>query len=80
MLMITKRSGREEEFRQDKIESSMRNAGVTWETASRVAGSISFHEGITTSQVRNRVIGGIKNHEPETCRNYESHPRKARNL
>lgn len=73
---ITKRSGREEEFRADKIENSMRNAGITQETGQRVAGSISRHEGISTSEVRNRVIGGIKNHEPQAAKQYESHPRK----
>ena len=76
MLMITKRSGREEEFRPDKIESSMRNAGVSLETAAKVAGGINYREGMTTSQVRNRVIAGIRSSEPETCKRFELHPRK----
>jgi hypothetical protein len=73
---ITKRSGLEEEFTADKIENSMRNAGVSAETARSVAGGITFHEGITTSQVRNRVIGGIKNREPQAAKAFESYPRK----
>ena len=80
MLMITKRSGREEEFRPDKIESSMRNAGVSRETAAKVVAGINYREGMTTSQVRNRVIGGIKNHEPESCKRFESHPRKVHQM
>lgn len=76
MRTITKRSGLEEEFRTDKIENSMRNAGISQETAQKVAGGISYHEGITTSEVRNRVIGGIKNQEPEAAKRYESHPKK----
>lgn len=76
MLTITKRTDAEEEFRKDKIENSMRNAGVTLETAQEVASDILYHEGITTSEVRNRVIGGIKNREPMAAKRYESYPRK----
>jgi len=76
MKTISKRSGGDEEFRTDKIENSMRNAGITQETAQRVAGNISHHEGISTSEVRNRVIGGIKNHEPQAAKLFESYPRK----
>jgi hypothetical protein len=72
MLTITKRSGREEEFRPDKIQKSMRDAGVSPETSKRILGSLSFREGMTTSEVRNRVIGGIKNSEPDACKRYES--------
>ena len=76
MGIITKRSGVQEEFRADKIENSMRNAGVSQETARSVTGSITHHEGISTSEVRNRVIGGIKNREPQAAKAYESYPRK----
>jgi transcriptional regulator NrdR family protein len=76
MLTITKRSGLEEEFRADKIENSMRNAGVSQETAKNITGSITHHVGITTSEVRNRIIGGIKNREPQAAKQYESHPKK----
>jgi hypothetical protein len=76
MLIIKKRSGKEEEFRKDKIEKSMRNAGISQETAQKVTTGINHHEGITTSEVRNRIIGGIKNQEPQAAKRYESHPRK----
>ena len=76
MQTIMKRSGRPEEFRMDKIENSMRSAGVSQETAHRVATEITFHEGIGTAEVRNRVIGGIKNKEPEAAKQYESYPKK----
>ncbi len=76
MLTITKRSQAVEEFRRDKIENSMRNAGVTRETAQQVAKDVVYHEGMTTAQVRNRVIGGIKNREPQAAMRYESHPKK----
>lgn len=76
MLTIEKRSGKEVEFSTGKIEKSMRNAGISQGTAQKVAAGISYHEGITTSEVRNRVIAGIKNQEPQAAKRYESHPRK----
>lgn len=77
METITKRSGLEEKFRRDKIQNSMRNAGITQETAQTVANGISYHEGITTAEVRNQVVGGIKNREPQAAKQYESHPKKS---
>ena len=77
MLTIKKRSGKEEEFRKDKLEKSMRNAGISQETAQKVTAGINHHEGITTSEVRNRIVGGIKNQEPQAAKRYESHPRKS---
>lgn len=76
MGTITKRSGLQEEFRPKKIANSMRNAGVSEEAAESVTANITHHEGITTSEVRNRVIGGIKNREPQAAKQYESYPRK----
>ena len=76
MLTITKRSGLEEEFRTRKIANSMRSAGISEITAREVAEGITYHEGITTSEVRNRVVGGIKNREPQAAKRYESHPKK----
>jgi transcriptional regulator NrdR family protein len=74
---ITKRSGSQEVFQSSKILNSMRNAGVGREAAEAVAAGIVYHEGITTAEVRNRVIGGIKNREPQSAQRYESHPRKS---
>jgi 2-phosphoglycerate kinase len=77
MLTITKRSGQTEEFRRDKILNSMLSAGISQDTARLVATDIKHHEGITTSEVRKRVIGAIKNKEPQSAKRYESHPKKA---
>jgi len=77
MPTIEKRSGKEEQFLRQKIEKSMRNAGISQETAQKVTDSIDHHEGITTSEVRNRIIGGIKNQEPQAAKRYESHPKKS---
>lgn len=80
MRIIKKRSGQEAEFSTDKILNSMRSAGISQETAKQVAGTITYHEGITTSEVRNRVIAGIKNQEPQAAKQYESYPRKSHKL
>ncbi len=76
MRTITKRSGKKEAFQVEKIVNSMRSAGISQETAQRVAAVISHHEGITTSEVRSHVIAGIKNREPQAAKQYESHPKK----
>jgi hypothetical protein len=76
VLTITKRSGKEETFQPRKILNSMKNAGVGQETAEGIASCICFREGMTTSEVRNRVIGGIQSREPQSAIRFESHPRK----
>lgn len=77
MQSIRKRSGQDEKFQPDKIVNSMLNAGISQQTAQGVASTINYHEGITTSEVRNQVIGGIKNREPQAAKQFESHPKKA---
>jgi hypothetical protein len=76
MHRITKRSGAQEVFRTDKIRNSIRKAGVGRESAAKTAAGIGYHEGITTSEVRNRVIGEMRALEPEAARKYELFPRK----
>jgi transcriptional regulator NrdR family protein len=77
MNTIVKRSGREESFQTNKILNSMRGAGISQDTARLVAVDIKHHEGITTAEVRKRVIGAIKNKEPQAAKRYESHPKKS---
>ncbi len=76
MLTITKRSGKEEAFTLSKILNSMVNAGISQETAEKITDGIRYHENMTTTEVRNRVIGGIKNREPQAAKLFESHPKK----
>jgi transcriptional repressor NrdR len=80
LLKIIKRSGKEEEFSKTKIKNSMLNAGISKVTAEAVSESISYREDITTAEVRKRVIGGIKNREPQAAKQFESHPRKTHNV
>ena len=80
MRAILKQSGEKEEFRKDKIENSMRSAGISQETAQKVVAGIGHYEGITTTEVRKHVIGGIKNREPQAAKQYESYPRKTHKL
>ena len=76
MKTIVKRSGKKESFRMDKIINSMRGAGISQDTAWLVAADIKHYDGITTSEVRNRVTGAIKNKQPQAAQRYESHPKK----
>jgi transcriptional regulator NrdR family protein len=73
---IIKRSGKREKFQPDKILNSMRGAGLSQETARAIVAGIKYHADITTSEIRNSVIGAIKNKEPQAAKRYESHPRK----
>jgi hypothetical protein len=77
MHMTTQRSGQEEPFRRDKIERSMVGAGITQEIAQLDATDIKYRDGMTTSELRKRVIGAIKNRQPKAAKGYESHPRKS---
>jgi len=77
---ITKRSGQKEAFQLEKIRESMRNADVSQELAQKIVAGISYHEGITTSEVRSQVIAGIKNREPRASKQYESHPKKTHEI
>ncbi|MFH2050064.1 MAG: ATP cone domain-containing protein [bacterium] len=74
--MITKRSGKEEVFQVYKIMNSLRKAGIGQNTAEEIVVGICYHEGITTSKLRNRIIGEIKNREPQFVSQYESHQNK----
>jgi len=76
MLTITKRSGKEEGFVLNKILNSMVNAGISQDTAEKITDGIKYHEGMTTNEIRNRVIGGIKNREPQAAKQFESYPKK----
>lgn len=79
MFTITKRSGRREMFRADKIENSMRNAGASMGIAKLAASCISYryHQNITTLEVRLHVLGWIRNLEPQAARPYALYPKKA---
>ena len=76
MNTISKRSGLEQDFRRGKIADSVRAAGVSLETAKEIAAGIRYHEGMTTREVRNQVIGRIRNPEPQAAMQYEWHPKK----
>jgi hypothetical protein len=68
--IILKRSGMSELFQTKKIYSSMRNADVSRYTASWVARGIHYFDGITTTQVRNQVIDGIREREPQAAQTF----------
>ena len=78
MLTVTKRSGEEQEFRVEKLENSMRKAGVSTGIAKLVTSCISYHyrRGMTTVEIRDRVVAWIRDMEPHAALLYESHPEK----
>jgi arginine/ornithine N-succinyltransferase beta subunit len=60
LTIVTKRSGETEEFDRKKIEDSLRNAGVNWESAKEIAGRIQEKDGMSSSEIRKAVKTELK--------------------
>ena len=72
MLTIKKRSGEPVEFDKKKLEQSIRNAGASEKTARSIAEAIKHRDGLTTSDLRTRVIAELKRQAPESGKRYEA--------
>lgn len=79
MIKIIKHSDSQEEFSKSNISNSVMNAGISKVTSEAISESIHYREGMATAEVRNRIVSGIKNREPQTDRQFEWHPRKTHN-
>lgn len=79
MPKILKRCDKTEEYNKTIIIDTMIDAGITKVTFEDVPESIHYREGMATAEIRNRVISGNKNREPQTDRQFEWHPRKTHN-
>jgi len=63
MLNIKKRSEKQEEFSNKKIERSMRSAGADEKTARSISEGIKHKEGMKTSDVRKHVVEKLTHHD-----------------
>jgi pterin-4a-carbinolamine dehydratase len=72
MMNIRKRSEKQEEFANKKIEKSIRNSGADEKTAHGIAEGIKHKDGLTTSDVRKHVISELQHHHPDISKRYES--------
>ena len=76
MLMIKKRSGKEEEFSTKKLEKSIRSAGGSDKTSREISEGTKHRAGIKTSDVRTRAINELKRLGPEAGKRYETYKKK----
>ena len=77
MLNIKKRSEKQEEFSNKKIEKSMRSAGADENTAKKIAGAIQHKEGLRTSDVRKQVVAKLAEHDGKVVKAYEGYKKPA---
>lgn len=64
MMNINKRSGKQEEFSNKKIEKSIRSAGADEKTAREISEGIKHRDGLKTSDIR-RVVSEKLTHRDE---------------
>lgn len=72
MMNINKRSGKQEEFSQKKIEKSIRSAGADERTAREISEGIKHREGLTTSEVRKVVAEKLMHRDAKLGKAYEA--------
>ncbi len=77
MVMVTKRDGSKQSFDVEKLARSVLDAGADEIIARRVASRVEPYDGITTSDIRERVLEGLEALDPMTGRMYRSSKRLA---
>jgi transcriptional repressor NrdR len=72
MLMVKKRDGRKEPFVPEKIVVSAIKSGAPPDIARAITGDIErlAKEGITTQEIKIKVLAGLKSKNPEWERNW----------
>jgi transcriptional repressor NrdR len=72
MVMLKKRDGRKEQFVPEKIVVSAIKSGAPPDIARMIAGDIErmVKEGMTTQEIKTRVLASLKSKNPEWERNW----------
>jgi hypothetical protein len=73
MMNIKKRSEKQEEFTNKKIEKSIRSAGADEKTARSISEGVKHREGMKTSEVRKHVIEKLTHHDAKLGKAYEAY-------
>jgi len=73
MMNIKKRSEKQEEFTNKKIEKSIRNAGADEKTAQSISEGVKHTDGMKTSEVRKQVIEKLTHHDAKLGKAYEDY-------
>lgn len=73
MMNIKKRSEKQEEFSNKKIEKSMRSAGADEKTAREISEGVKHRDGLKTSDVRKLVTEKLTHHNAKLGKAYEDY-------
>jgi phosphorylcholine metabolism protein LicD len=77
MMNIKKRSEKQEEFSNKKIEKSIRIAGADEKTARSISEGVKHREGMNTSEVRKHVIEKLTRHDARLGKAYKDYKKPA---
>ena len=77
MMNIKKRSEKQEEFSNKKIEKSMRSAGADEKMARSISEGVKHRDGMKTSDVRKHVIEKLTHHDAKLGKVYEAYKKPA---
>ena len=77
MMNIKKRSEKQEEFSNKKIEKSMRSAGADEKTARSISEGVKHKEGMNTSDVRKHVAEKLTHHDEKLGKAYDAYKKPA---
>lgn len=73
MVKVVKRG---DMYRPEKLKSSVMKAGASEKTANKIVASIKVREGMSTLELRNKVIEILKTLDPKAAVAYESYKRE----
>ena len=68
-----KKAGQLEEFNKEKLVQSILKAGASEETARKIADAVDVREGMSTSEIKSRVLARLRTENPEAAATYETY-------
>ena len=77
MMNIKKRSEKQEEFSNKKIEKSIRNAGADEKTAREISEGVKHRDGLKTAEVRKTVTEKLTHKDAKLGKAYEAYKKPA---
>jgi len=77
MMNIKKRSDKQEEFSNKKIEKSIRSAGADEKTARSISEGVKHRDGMKTSEVRKHVVEKLTHQDEKLGKAYEAYKKPA---
>lgn len=60
-------------YKPEKLEASIMAAGASRDVAKKIVSSVKVREGMSTLELRRQVSDLLKNLDPKTAHNYDTH-------